>query len=390
MKNATRSLEASPLGMTINLLTPGPTPVPTRIIEAMTKCNLHHRSEEFEVVLKDVWDGLKYVFETKNTVYLFAASGTGGMEAAVCNAFNPGEKVIVIDGGKFGERWAGISKAFGLNVVNIKVEWGKALDVGVLKKTLSEHNDVTGVLFQACETSTGVNHPVKEIAEVTQANTDALVICDGITGTGVFSIPADEWGIDMVVSGSQKAFMLPPGLAFLSVSPRAWSKVENCKSPRYYLDLKREKKAFDQGTTAYTPAISLILGLQESLKIFREDGLAARFERTANLANTTREAFKEMGLEIYASSAPSPSLTAVVSPAGVDSGKLVKEVRKKFNVWIAGGQDQLKGKIFRVSHMGAVTPEQLSNGIEQIGIVLSELGAPVQTKTDFQQQFARL
>lgn len=358
----------------LNLLTPGPTPVPARIIDAMAKCNLHHRSEEFEVVLKDVWDGLKYVFETKNPVYLFAASGTGGMEAAVSSAFSPGEKVIVIDGGKFGERWTGISKVFGLNVVVIKVEWGKAVDVEVLKKSLIENSDAAGVLFQACETSTGINHPVKEIAAVVQANSDALVVCDGITGTGVFSIPADEWGIDMVVSGSQKAFMLPPGLAFLSVSERAWKKVESSKGPRYYFDLKREKKAFDQGTTAYTPAISLILGLQESLKMFREEGLAPRFKRTENLASATRKSFIDMGLEIYSSNSPSPSLTAVVSPAGVDSGKLVKEVRKKYNVWIAGGQDQLKGKIFRVSHMGAVTPEQLSRGIEQIGFVLTEFG----------------
>ena len=184
MKGETRSLEATPLGMTINLLTPGPTPVPARIIEAMTRCNLHHRSEEFEAVLKDVWDGLKYVFETKNTVYLFASSGTGGMEAAVSNVFNPGDKVIVIDSGKFGERWAGISRVFGLDVVTIKVEWGRGVDVEVLKVTLNKNSNAAGVLFQACETSTGVKHPVKEIAQVTRANSDALVICDGIRATG--------------------------------------------------------------------------------------------------------------------------------------------------------------------------------------------------------------
>jgi len=374
----------------INLLTPGPTPVPERVLKAMSECNLHHRSEEFSAVLKNVWEGLQSVFQTKHPVYLLASSGTGGMEAAVSNCFSCGDKVITVDGGKFGQRWGEIAKANGLEVITISVEWGKAVNPDEIKDLLSKNPDVKGVLFQACETSTGVMHPVKEIAEVTRANSDALVICDGITGTGVFSIPADEWGIDVVVSGSQKAFMLPPGLAFLSLSPRAWERVEKTSSGRYYFDLRREKKAFEKGTTAFTPAISLILGLRESLLMMKEEGLQSIFDKTENLAKVTRETFLEMGLSLLSPDAPSPSLTAVYAPEGIDTGKLVKKLRADENVWIAGGQDHLKGKIFRVSHMGAVTPEALGAGISAIQTALNDLGASITKENQFSTKFEGL
>ena len=373
------------------LLTPGTTPVPERILKAMSQCNIHHRSEEFTAILQEVWNNLRFAFQTQNPVYLLASSGTGGMEAAVANAFSPGDKVIVVDSGKFGERWGGIGKVYGLEVVTIKVEWGRAVDPQQIGDLLRTHPDTVGVLFQACETSTGVMHPVKGIADIVHENSDALLVCDAITGTGVFSIPADEWGIDIVVSGSQKAFMLPPGLAFISASPRAWKRIEQCSSPRFYLDLKRERKSYEKGTTAYTPAISLILGLREALLMMRDEGLSARFERTASLAQVTQEGFKSMGLELFASNALSPSLTAVKSPPGIDSGQLVKKLRSQYNIWIAGGQDQLKGKIFRVSHMGAVGAKDLAEGMKAINNVLTDLGAQLSfNQQQLEQRFGEV
>jgi aspartate aminotransferase-like enzyme len=355
------------------LMAPGPTPVPESVLTKMALPIIHHRTEAFEKVVAEVREGLKWLFQTQNEVLIFAASGTGAMEGAVVNLMRKSDSALVIDSGKFGERWWKICQAYGLNYDVIKVEWGKAVDPKVIEKKLGE-KDYRLVLATASETSTGVFHPIKEIAKLVSVRPNTALVVDAITALGVVNIPTDEWKIDVLVTGSQKALMLPPGLAFASVSKKALEFCEQSDLPKFYFDFKRELKSIKENTTAWTPAVSLVIGLQEVLRMLKAEGLDNLFKRHAVLAKATREGLKAMGLRLFAPEAPSDAVTAVYSPEGMDAGKIVKTLKNKFSMTIAGGQDQAKGKIFRIGHLGYYDPMDILNALAAVESALIEHG----------------
>jgi aspartate aminotransferase-like enzyme len=355
------------------LLTPGPTQVPPEVLLRMSQPLIHHRTPEFSRIFAEVQDGLRWLFQTDQEVLILAASGTGAMEAAVVNTCSAGDTVLVVNGGKFGERWVKICQSFGVQVVEIKVEWGRAVTVEAVAQALRAHPQARAVLLQGSETSTTVLHPVREIAELT-ANTDILLIVDGITAVGATEIPMDRWGIDILVTGSQKALMLPPGLAFLALSPKAWSRVDTATLPRFYFDLKRERREQQKHTTAYTPAISLINGLHEVLRLLQAEGLEHVFSRHAHLADATRAAAQALGLRLLAPEHPSPAATGVWLPAQIEGERFLKYMRDRMGVDIAGGQDHLKGKIVRISHIGYAGPFDVVTAISALEMALRRWG----------------
>ena len=360
----------------IRLLTPGPTPVPERLSLRMAQPIIHHRSPEFEQVFARAREGLSWLFQTRQDVVQFAASGTGAMEAALVNFLRRGDEAIVVDAGKFGERWAKLAKSYGVNAVVLKVEWGNAVEPGAVEAALREHPNAKAVFVQANESSTGVKHPVEKLARIT-ADHKAILVVDAISALGAFDLPFDAWGIDVMVSGSQKALGLPPGLAFLAASEKAWKLNETADLPRFYFDLSRERDNQRKNQTAWTPAISLVLGLDESLQMFREEGLQACFERHERLACGARAGMQALGLELYAKS-PSAAMTTVKAPDGIDSEKLVKHLFKQYGVKLVGGQDAAKGKIFRIAHLGYFDDFDMLVVVGAVERGLSDLGAKVQ------------
>lgn len=356
------------------LLAPGPTPVADDVLLEMAKPIIHHRTPQFSKIFAEAEEGLKYIFQTKNDVLILASSGTGAMEGAVVNLFSPGDSVLVINGGKFGERWGKICETYGLNVKWINVEWGKAVDPCAAADALGSDKNIKGVFVQASETSTTVSHPVEDLAALTNARDNTILAVDGITGVGVFDIPMDKWGIDVLVSGSQKAFMLPPGLAFAALSDKAWKFAEEAKLPKFYFDFKKERKNVRDNTTAYTPAVSLITGLRKVLEGIQEEGLENVFLRHAILAKAAREAACALGLRLLAPESPSNCGTAVYLPESIDGKKFVKLLRDELGVTIAGGQDHLKGKIFRIAHMGYISAFDLLTAISAVEIGLHKFG----------------
>ena len=357
------------------LLAPGPTPVPDEVVRAMAQTMIHHRTPQFSEVFAEAREGLKALFETKNDVLVLASSGTGAMEAAVSNLFSPGEKVLVINGGKFGERWQQIGQAFGLQVTQLKVEWGKAVKPEVVEKHLKVYPDIQGVLIQASETSTTTLHPVREIAELTRGG--PLLVVDGVTAVGVLPVPMDEWGIDVLVTGSQKALMLPPGLGFIALNERAWARTEKAKLPRFYFDLRLERKNQLKKTTAFTPAVSLVFGLHASLELMQKEGLERVYARHERLARATRAAAAALGLKLLAPENPSPAATGIVLPEGMDGEKLLDYLRERMGITFAEGQDQLKGKIIRIAHVGYIGAFDVLVAISALEMALKKLGHPV-------------
>lgn len=359
------------------LLAPGPTPVPPEALAAMSLPILHHRTTEFEAVMADVREGLKYLFQTESEVVIFASTGTGAMEASVVNVLSAGDKAICIRGGKFGERWQELCDAYGIEAVNIDVEWGSAVNPSVVADTLKANPDAKAVYVQASETSTGVRHDVEALAEIVKP-TDAILVVDGITAVGVFDVPTDKWGLDIVVSGSQKALMLPPGLAFCCVaSDKAREMMKSSTLPKYYFDYQKELKNVQKNTTAYTPAVSLVIGLRETLKRIQEEGLEGVFARHDRLARATRAAMQGIGLELFAKVSPSNALTAVKVPEGIDGAKIPKILREEYGITIAGGQSQLKGKIFRIAHLGYAYDWDVVVAVSAVEKVLKRLGYDV-------------
>lgn len=356
------------------VFTPGPVPVPNDVLVEMAKPIIHHRTAEFENIVAEVNEGLKYIFQTSQDVYTLASSGTGAMEAAVSNTLSKGDKVIVVNGGKFGERWGKISRAYGLEVNEIMVEWGKAVDPDVIKKELENDPSVRAVLIQASETSTGVKHPTEEIARITRQRDDVILIVDGITAVGVFPIPFDELGIDVLVGGSQKAFMLPPGLAFITMSEKAWKFNETSDLPKFYFDLKSYKKSYEKNSTPWTPAVTLTIGLAEVLKKFRAEGLENIHKRHLKLSTATKEAFKAMNLELFTKDEPSTALTAAIAPPEIGAAKVIKGLKENYGMTVAGGQDDAKGKIFRVSHIGYIDESDTIAIISAVEATLKSLG----------------
>ena len=357
------------------LFTPGPTPLPEEVRLAQAKEIVHHRGKEFAEIFKEVRQGLKYVFQTKEEVFVFTASGTGAMEAAVANLLSSGDRVLVIKGGKFGARWAEIAAAFGVQVIPLDVEWGSAPDPGLIKKKLTAHEEIKAVFTQLVETSTGVVYDIKAIAQAVKS-TGAILVVDAISGLGAQSLPTNEWGIDVVIGGSQKALMIPPGLAFVALSPKAWSFVESSNIPRYYWDFKKVREALDKNQTPYTPAVSLICALRESLRLLKKEGWENVLARHARLAEATRKAALALGLRIF-SKVPSNVVTAIEVPPQIDANELRTMMRDRYGVEVAGGQEGLAGKIIRIAHLGWMDESDMVAIVSSLEISLSKLGYPV-------------
>lgn len=359
------------------LLTPGPTPIPESTLAVMSQPMVHHRTPAFQKLFEEVETGLRWLFQTKNDVLILNASGTGAMDAAVSNLFSKSDKVLVLNAGKFGERWVKLAQAYGLTVIEVKVPAGQTIAASQVSEALNKNPGIKGVLFQASETSTGVRLPVQEICSVA-AKAGALSICDAITALGVFDLPMDAWGIDVLITGSQKALMIPPGLAFIALSETAWKANAQSDLPKFYFDLKRERKNLPENQTSWTPAISLIQGLHQSLELIRAEGLAALFTRHALLARATRAGVKALGLELLAPESPSDAVTAVRVPASIADGKKIpKLMRDELGVTIVGGQDELEGKIIRLSHLGYCDRFDVVTAIAALEMTLERLGHSV-------------
>jgi aspartate aminotransferase-like enzyme len=356
------------------LMTPGPTPVAPETQLAMAQPIIHHRSPQFMEILGKVQEDLKYLFQTKQEVLIFAATGTGAMEGSVINTLSAGDTALVIDGGKFGERWTELCNVYGVKVERLAVEWGRAVDPQAVAKMLDANPAIKAVFVQANETSTAVMHPVKELAAVTKTRPGTILVVDAISALGGTPMPMDEWGIDILVAGSQKAMMLPPGLAFVALSPKAWEFTKTSTLPKYYFDFTKALKSAGKNQTPYTSPVSLILGLQEVLGKIRQVGLEKIFAHNRRLSLATKAAMQAMGIALYSKDNPSDVLTAVESP--VDGQKVVAELRKK-GIWIAGGQAQAKGKIFRIAHMGFIDTVDLLGTIGGLEEVLNQLGYKV-------------
>ncbi len=359
------------------LISPGPTPVPEDVLLEMAKPIMHHRTPQFSAVFAECAEGLKKLFKTKNPVITLASSGTGAMESSITNLFSPGETVLAVNGGKFGERWGQIANTYGLNVEWIKVEWGQPVAVDAVKEAIEKNPDISAILAQGAETSTTTEHPIRELAELTK-DTDRLLIVDGITAVGVIDMPMDDWGIDVLLTGSQKAMMLPPGLAFIALSDKAWKRNETAKLPRFYFDLAKEKKNVAKDTSAYTPAVSLIHGLRKVLEMMFEEGLDNVYQRHDMLAKATRAGCAALGLAPLSPVTPANSATGLFVPDGIDGAALVKDLRDNYGVTFAGGQDHLKGKIIRIAHLGYFDSFDMVIALGAIEMALSKHGHNVE------------
>jgi aspartate aminotransferase-like enzyme len=363
------------------LLAPGPTPVPSEVMLAMAAPIIHHRSPDFLPVLDSAKKGLQWLYQTKNDVLILTSTGTGGMAGAVNNFFSKGEKVLVVNGGKFGERWTKICQAYGLDVDEILVEWGHAVKPEVVGERLKKNKDIKGVFVQASETSTGVYHDIKALASIVGKREDTLFIVDAISALVAHDLRTDDWGIDVMIGGSQKGVMLPPGIAFVSVSEKAWAKAEVSKLPRFYFNFRKERENLSKNQTNFTSPVTLIIGLNESLKMLQSEGLENVFKRHAILANATRNAVQAIGLELYAKESPSNGVTAIMTPAGIDGQAVYKNLREKYGITAAGGQDKAKGRIFRIAHLGFSERFDIITAIAGIEMVLKGMGYQVKLGT---------
>jgi aspartate aminotransferase-like enzyme len=358
------------------LMAPGPTPVPPQVLLAMAQPIIHHRTPEYEALFAMVREGLKWLVQTKQETIVLAASGTGGMEAAVTNTLSPGDKALVIRAGKFGQRWGEICRAYGIEVVGLDAPFGETVPAERVARALKNVPGIRAVLCQHSETSTGVLHDVRGYAEAARGS-DAILVVDAVSSLGVADLPMDAWGVDVVVSGSQKGLMLPPGLAFCTLSDKAWERVGQARLPRYYFDLAEERKALEQNQPHFTPAVSIVVGLKEALAMLQAEGLANVWRRHERLARATRAGVEALGLELFARATPSPAITAVVAPKGIDSERVPAAFATSHNITIAGGQEEMKGKVFRLGHMGFVGDFDVVVALAALEHVLAELGYPV-------------
>lgn len=337
----------------VRLLTPGPTPLPERVRLALARDMIHHRKRAFMDIMAQVQARLRTLFGTADTVLPLSCSGTGAMTAAVHGLFAPGRRVLVVEGGKFGQRWREIARQRGLDVVSLDVPWGRAVEPQAVADALRADPSIAGVLIQYSETSTGVLHPVKDVARITRES-DALLVVDGISAVGLAPCPMDAWGIDCLLTGSQKGLMLPPGLALLALSPRAWAVAEQQDSGCFYFNLPAEKAKIAKGQTLFTSAVNLIVGLNESLDMLLENGLEAVYAKQWALTMLNRAGVAAMGLEFLAPEHFAWGITSVLLPAGVDGTEVLRIAMDKYGVCLAGGQDHLKGRLVRIGHMGWV------------------------------------
>ncbi len=358
------------------LMAPGPTPVPAEVLLAMAQPMIHHRTPQYEALFTEVRAGLKKLFKTAAEVLPLACSGTGAMEAAVVNTLSAGDTVAVVRAGKFGDRWVEISKAYGLDVIELTADFGHSVPAERVAETLKAHPRVKAVLTQHSESSTGVLHDVRGYAAVTRDH-DAILIADAVSSLGIADLPMDAWGVDLVVAGSQKGLMLPPGVAFCALGEKAWAKSKTSTLPKYYFNLAEERKCVVKNEAHFTPAVSIIIGLREVLRMLDREGLPNVFKRHDRLARATRAGVEALGLELFAKATPSPALTAVVAPKGVDSEKIVQAYAQAHNITIAGGQGEMKGKVFRLGHMGYAAEFDVIIALAALEQVLADLGQPV-------------
>ncbi len=359
------------------LFAPGPTPVPPKILAAMSMPVIHHRSTDFVPVLKSVKKGLKWLYQTENDVLILCCTGTGGMVGSVNNFFSSGDKVLVINSGKFGERWTEICRVYGLQAQEIEVKWGYTIKPEMVEDALDKDPEIKGVFVQATETSTGVYHDIKALGNVVNKKDNTLFIVDAISALAAHDLRTDEWGVDIMVGGSQKGLMLPPGLSFVSISEKAWNKSEKARSPRFYFNFKKEREAQAKNQTNFTSAVTLIIGLNESLNLMQKEGLGNMFKRHEKLASATRQAVTAMGLELYSKESPSNSVTAILAPEGLDGQEIYKNLRDRYGITSAGGQGKARGKIFRIAHLGYADTFDIIIAAAGIEMVLAGMGYPV-------------
>jgi len=360
------------------LLSPGPTAVPERVLLRMAMPMIHHRTPQFSAIFAETKQTLEQIFQTKNDALMLSSSGSGAMEAAVTNLCSPGDTIIYVNGGKFGERWGRIAARYGVHAVEVRVGWGKAVTITDVQSALEAHPEARGIFVQASETSTTTEHPIREIAALTARLDGCVTVVDAITALGVIDMPMDEWGLDAVISGSQKAFMLPPGLAMIACSGKYWRLSETATCNRFYFDLATERKNQIKGkdTTAWTPAASLVIGLNEVLKMILEEGIENLYARHALLARATRAGVAALGMRLV-SSAPATSATGAFIPEAVDGKAFVKYLRDTMGVTFAGGQEHLAGKIIRIAHLGYYDVFDICTAMSAIEIALNRFGYPV-------------
>lgn len=357
------------------LMTPGPTPVPAEVLLTQAAPIIHHRTPDFSAAFRQAIEGLKYVFDTEGDVLLFASSGTGVMEAAIANCFCAGDSVIVCRNGKFGDRMKQICEVYGLNVIDLQYEWTEVVDADHVANALAEQPNVRGVIVTQSETSSGVLNDVEAIGEVVKSYPETVLIVDSITGIGAVPCKTDAWGLDVVMTGSQKGLMLPPGLAACTVSAKAWRAYERSTLPKYYFDWKKYAKNIEKDTTPFTPAVSLVLGLNVALQMIREEGLENTIARHSMLAEATRKGCEALGLKLFApAEGRGSAVTPVWVPEGIDGKAIVKTMKGKYGVTIAGGQDQYEGKIFRVGHLGYFGEFDIITTLAALEMTLAGLG----------------
>lgn len=361
------------------LFTPGPTPL---LMEAqartLTAANVHHRTEAFRKIMAETLELLKYYFDTKNDVLIFASSGTGAMEGSLANLVSPGERILVGTAGKFGERWLSLAQAYGIEAVKVETPYGQPVDVAAMKQQLATGGPFRAVFIQATETSTAVMNDVQSLAEAVKDHPETCLVVDAITGLGTTDLRPDEWGLDIVIGGSQKAVMIPPGLAFVSVSEKAWGLMAKARLPRFYFDFAKERKNQVKGETAYTPATTLVISLHAALEYVKELGRENLIANAALLAAMTREAVLALGLKLFAASSPANAATAVCAPEGLDSGAIIKELRNRFGAIVANGQGSMKGQIFRLAHLGYYDMPDLFAIVAALEVALVKLGQKVE------------
>jgi aspartate aminotransferase-like enzyme len=361
------------------LFTPGPTPLLMEAqARALTAANVHHRTEAFRKILTETLSLLKYYYDTQNDMLIFSSSGTGAMEGSLTNLLSPGERVLVGTAGKFGERWLGLAQAYGIEAVKVESPYGQPVNIEEMQQKLATGGPFRAVFIQATETSTAVMNDVRALGETVKNYPETALVVDAITGLGTSELRIAEWGLDIVVGGSQKAVMIPPGLAFASVSEKAWGLIAKSKLPRYYFDFLKERKNQAKGETAYTPATTLIISLHAALEYIQKIGRENLIANAALLAEASRAAAQALGLKLFAVSSPANAATAICAPAGMDSGAIVKELRTRFGAIIANGQGSMKGQIFRLAHLGYYDISDLFAVIAALEIALLKLGQKVE------------
>ena len=355
---------------------PGPTPVPERVLQALGRHPIGHRSKDFQDLVASTTKNLQWLHQTENDILTITGSGTAAMEAGIINTLRKGDKVICGENGKFGQRWVQVSKAFGLDVIEVKEQWGKALNPNTFGEILEndQKKEIKAVILTHSETSTGVINDLETISKHIRKHNKALSIIDCVTSLGACNVPTDEWELDIVASGSQKGYMIPPGLSFVSVSEKAWQASQESNLPKFYLDLKSYKKSLKSNSNPYTPSVNLVFALEESLKMMKEEGLENIFKRHSKHKSTISNAAKALKLKLFAEEKSlSPSITAIETN-GFDAESFRKSIKDKYDILLAGGQDQLKGKIFRVGHLGYINDRDVITAITAISMTLLEKG----------------